>query len=437
MASYLPAHRRLFSVVVYGSSYLVLYLVLLGLLIITPADAIERSLRNRQNYNIWILTAGYVLTIVVVAFVFFTRLFLNQSELSSIPKSWVPVEKGDVPSRVHKLIGERLGRSANIAYEARPRLKLGDEEEDEAERSRAKLLLDYSRSEETAILLPPRDAVWGDIEHYGWASPNSPDLPNLHYSTVFSELPNLIEGKAMTLAPPDPTSEADPPLLDPDAVALLQRTANMDLRDYMVHLADLGVLDMDLTTTQFLTQYEHARFSTRPISNARFKELMHLFAEILRAMEPFNPDILDGGEGSELTSSESQVDYEARINPSLKSESSMQSISDIGSISSSLRQRKRDSSTSWYHWRTAPQSLRSRMTGATGATGAVSRKSSRHSFTHSRRRHPISVQPSSRSLRSLASASSGSVIRLATRHDTSDLPYILSMRDTAGSQFIP
>lgn len=435
MASYLTSHRRLFSVVIYGSAYLFLYLILLGLLIITPADAIDRSLRSRQLHNIWILTAGYLTTIVVVAFVFFTRLYINKNELAAIPKGWVPIEKGDVPSRVYKMIAAGLSRSANIAYEARPRLRTGDEEQEEADRSRLVLLMDNSKTdaEETAVMVPSREAIWGDIEHYGWASPNSPDLPNLQYMTVFSELPNLIEGKALTLAPPDPTSEADPPMLDPEAVALLQRTANMDLRDYMMHLAELEVLDMDATTMQFLSQYEYARFSTRPISNARFKELMHLFAEILRAMEPFDPELPDeeeqeeeGDEASDMTSTESQADYEARMEPIMATPRSKYSrAGSTASISSSARQAKRKSSTSFYQWRTAPNSLRSRRTGLT-------RKSS-HSLAQSRQLQTVSSQPSTSSLRSRASASSGSVIRLATRHDASDLPYILSLRGTSGT----
>ncbi|CAM1509194.1 Fc.00g029330.m01.CDS01 [Cosmosporella sp. VM-42] len=432
MAFRVKAHRRLLSVIVYGSAYLVLYLILLALLIVTPADAIERSLRNRQIYNIWILTAGYLSTIFVVAFVFFTRLYINKTELASIPKGWVPVEKGDVRSRVYKMIAAGLSRSATIAYASRPRLEAeGEEQEDlDLDRSRSKPEFDNSGTspEETGVFIPPHRAVWGEIEHYGWASPNSPDLPNLQYITVLSELPNLIEGKALTLAPPDPTSQTDPPLLDPDAVALLQRTANMGLRDYIVHLAELGVLDMDATTTQFLSQYEYARFSTRPISNARFKELMHLFAEILRAMEPFNPDVIDGGQESDVTSSESQADYDARMGTGTPR--SNPSNADSGSIISSTNSAKQTSSASWYQWRTAPNSLRSRVTGA---TGAVSRKSSNNSLGQSRRHYPVSSQPSSSSLRSRASARSGSVIRLATRHDTSDLPYILSLRGTGDS----
>ncbi|KAF7543972.1 hypothetical protein G7046_g9890 [Stylonectria norvegica] len=439
----LMVHRRLFSVIFYGSLYLFLYVIVLALLLVTPADAIERSLRNKQIYNIWILTGGYVFTVLAVTFVFFTRLYINKTELASIPKGWVPVEKGDVRSVVYKMIAAGLSRSAAVAYGARPRLQVeGEPQQDEAERTRTKLGMDHpgSTSEEMTLPLPNRQPAWSNIEHLGWASPNSPGLPNLQYNTVFSELPNLIEGKALTLAPPDPTSQSDPPLLDPEAVALLQRTANMGLRDYMMHLSELGVLEMDATTTQFLSLYEYARFSTRPISNARFKELMHLFAEILRIMEPVNPDVLDGGEDEAMTPTESIASDDApRTRPatprSQRSQRSQRSeVSHVtASPGTSTRRGQRASSNSWYHFRTAPNSFRSRMTGATGATGAVSRKSSNKSLAQSRRRYPVSSQPSTSSLRSRASGSSGSVIRLATRQDLSDLPYILSLRETGAS----
>ncbi|KAJ4326821.1 hypothetical protein N0V84_002744 [Fusarium piperis] len=425
------SHRRLVASIIYRTLYFLLYVILLGLLIATPVDAIQRSFRNRQLYNIWILIAAYVLTILVVSFVFFTRLYINKTELDSIPKGWVPIEKGDLRSAVYKVVHLGLGRSASIAFESRPRLQTDDIPDDETVETRVKLGFDgpSGPAEELVVTIPRRRPVWGDIEHYGWASPNAPDLPNLEYTTVFSELPNLIEGKALTLAPPDPTSQANPPLLDADAVALLQRTANMSLRDYMVHLADLGVLEMDANTTKFLTHYEYARFSTRPISNAQFKELMHLFAEILRGMEPLDPDILDGGQDEdEDTSSPSSAGGDDMASDPGTPRSNL-TQSEVASISSSTRRARRQPSTNtWNVYRTAPNSMRSGISGP----GPISRKSSSNSLARSRHHYPLS-QPSTSSLRSKSSNSSGSVIRLATRRDSTDLPYVLTLRDTAGS----
>ncbi|CAG7554818.1 unnamed protein product [Fusarium equiseti] len=420
------SRRRLVASIIYRTLYVLLHVCLLGLLIATPADAIHRSFQNRQLYNIWILIAAYVTAIVVVSFVFITRLYINKTELGSIPKGWVPIEKGDLRSTVYKVIGLGLGRSASIAYESRPRLQTKNTaSDDENVETRVKMGFDGPEgpAEELVVVIPRRKPVWGDIEHYGWSSPNTPDLPNLEYSTVFSELPNLVEGKALTLAPPDPTSETNPPLLDPEAVALLQRTANMSLRDYVVHLAGLGVLTMDANATKFLSHYEYARFSNRPISNAQFKELMHLFAEILRAMEPLDPNILDDQE--EAFSPSTNSDDDARSGTSR----SNLTPSDAASISSSTRRiRHQPSTNTWNIYQTAPNSMRSGITGQ----GTLSRRSSNNSLAQSQRRNPMS-HPSTSSLRSKSSGSSGSVIRLATRHDSTDLPYVLSLRDTTAS----
>lgn len=428
------SRRRLVASIVYRTLYLLLYVCLLGLLIATPADAIHRSFQNKQQYNIWIITAAYVLAIVVVTFVFFTRLWLNKTDLDSIPKGWVPVEKGDLRSAVYKVIGLGLGRSASIAYEARPRLRTDDATpDDETVETKVRLGFDGpgGPAEELVVIIPSRKPVWGDIEHYGWSSPNAPDLPNLEYTTVFSELPNLIEGKALTLAPPDPTSETNPPLLDAEAVALLQRTANMSLRDYVVHLADLGVIEMDATTLKFLSHYEYARFSNRPISSAQFKELMHLFAQILRTMEPLDPDVLDADQDDASSPSTNGDDDDARSGISTARSNLMPF--DTGSINSSTRRvRHQPSTNTWNVYQTAPNSMRSGISGQR----PMSQISSNNSFASGIRRHYPMRQPSSLSLRSKSSGSSGSsgsVIRLATRHDSTDLPYVLTLRDTSGS----
>ncbi|KAM0248229.1 hypothetical protein ACHAP5_003611 [Fusarium lateritium] len=371
------SRRRLVASIVYRTLYFLLYVCLLGLLIATPADAIHRSFQNKQQYNIWIITSAYVLAIVVVTFVFVTRLWLNKTDLDSIPKGWVPVEKGDLRSTVYKVIGLGLGRSASIAYESRPRLRTDDAPpDDETVETKVRLGFDGpgGPAEELVVVIPSRKPVWGDIEHYGWSSPNTPDLPNLEYTTVFSELPNLIEGKALTLAPPDPTSVTNPPLLDAEAVALLQRTANMSLRDYIVHLADLGVIEMDATTLKFLSHYEYARFSNRPISNAQFKELMHLFAQILRAMEPLDPDVLDADQ-EDASSPSTNGDDDARSGISTARSNLMPF--DTGSISNSTRRvRHQPSTNTWNVYQTAPNSMRSATTVLLVEFGAIIQRGS-------------------------------------------------------------
>lgn len=290
---------------IYNAVYTFFFIVLITLAVLTPADVIYRAWENGQTWNIWIVVASYVLTFVVVAFVYATRLYINKTALAAIPKPWIPVDKGDVHPAVYRLVKHGLDRSAAIAFEARPRIKrlLGPAEGaqgDVVSMRRAargvKLRRSVSTEEDQGVVVPLGNPVWGDIEQLGWGSPASPDLADLQYSTVFLELPALIEAKALTFAP---ETQGDPPALDPEAIALLQRPVSMGLRDYIGYLASLGVLPLDQTTLDFIHRYEHARFSTRPISDAEFRELMRLFAEVLRSMGPadesaYSPSISTG-----------------------------------------------------------------------------------------------------------------------------------------------
>ncbi|TDZ31154.1 Defect at low temperature protein 1 [Colletotrichum spinosum] len=433
---------------IYGSFYFVLCFLLAALLLVTPGDTIYQAYSNNQPYNIWIIAATLALVILIVSFIYATRLYLNKTILASIPKTWVPIERGDVNKQVHEMITADLMRSAAIAYDARPRVETNtpssEAEEPAAEKtqtggSEAKkrfqlvsLRKPATTEKETGIALPPRRPVWGDIEHYGWSSPNSVDLPDLHYSTVLSELPNLIEAKALASAPPDPKSPPNPPLLDPDAVAMLQRPLHMGLRDYFGHLAELGVISLNSTTADFLAAYEYARFSTRPISNARFRELMRLFAAILRGMRPLDPAALSPVYlPSEASESDIDNDAPMMTNPTTPrsnlSRSATQSTQGSNKRQAPTLDARNSSAHTWLQYRTAPATPRGTL------AGAISRSSSINSFSQTRQTFGPRHYASSNSLRSRASGSSasGSVIRLATRTDSTDLPYVLSLRETA------
>ncbi|KAL6853242.1 hypothetical protein J3F83DRAFT_755868 [Trichoderma novae-zelandiae] len=440
------AHHKVFLRFLYRSIYLFLYVVLCGLLLITPGDAIQRSVVNKQWYNIWIIASGYVVTTLVVAFVYIVRLYVNRTVLASIPKSWIPVDRGDVKEAVYKMIAAGLSRSSAIAYAARPRVDeemMGDdvleEYEDEAQ-TRAKLEAwsEQALDRDEPIPMPPHRPVWGVIEHCGWASPNSPDLANLQYNNVVSEMPNLIEAQALRLAPPDPTSQSDPPTLDPEAAELLQRLPSMSLRDYIGHLASLSVAAMDETVADFLTRYEAARFSTKPICSAGFRELLHLFAEVLRSIQPLNPAILDHlyeDEGEEVgdvvdgrEAVESDIDNDA---PAETIPSTPRSISrpSTASTQRSVRRRTRNRTNTY---RTAPNTPRSRrnmdMTSRNVGSG--------NDFAQMRRTYTSSQHSSAASTRSQSSDGSGSVIRLADEDgDGGDLPYILSLTESTATRY--
>lgn len=419
----MPA-RNGFSRVIYRTVYAFLYLILVGLLLITPGDAIRRSLDNKQSYNVLIFIVCYVATIVIILFVYALRLYINKTALSAIPKAWIPIEKGDVKDRVYRMISAGLQRSAAITYLSRPRER--DTDDDDGLRRRPDTAYTQPRpmTDRTAasigrdlgLELPPQDVLWGKIEQLGWGSPNSTDLPNLQYTTVLSELPNLIEAKALTLAPTDPESIPDQPSLDTEVIELLQRDPTMTLRQYLESLADLGVIDMNATVTDFLAQYEYARFSNRPISNVKFRSLMHLFAELLRCMT--SPDL---DYNPEQRAMESDIDSNGPGTTPLS-----HVTRSITSSTTSSRQGTPMRRTSQYA--TAPNTP-----GSRHVIDMLSRKRSNNSLATSsgsvrRGRGMARSQKSNASLRSAGTSSSGSVIRLATNEDRSQLPYVLSLK---------
>ncbi|SPO03952.1 related to thermatolerance membrane protein Dlt1 [Cephalotrichum gorgonifer] len=375
---------------IYNAVYTFFYILLVALVVITPADVIYRASENGQQWNIWIVIAAYVITLLVVAFVYATRLYINKTALAAIPKQWIPIEKGDVHPAVYRLVQSGLDRSAAIAHEARPRIKTllapeqpepegAIQEEKSGIAKRASRRLTPRRSvtvdERNAVILPPHQPLWGDIEHAGWGSPASPDLADLEYSTVFLELPTLIEAKALTFAAEAASGQ---PALDPEATALLQRPTSMGLRDYIAHLSDLGVLPPSQTVTEFLASYENARYSTRPIPDVEFRRLMRLFAEVLRSMGPV--------EGSIYASS-------------ISSRTSFRSASPPGSSGSNgshVRRRVLADTPDEWEFHTAPTTPKSAV------------DSSSDGFARTRRPY----QPSTPSSSSLRSGSSGSVLRL-------------------------
>ncbi|KAI4862437.1 hypothetical protein F4820DRAFT_451007 [Hypoxylon rubiginosum] len=449
-------NTNLVSRIVYTAIYVLLCLLLAALLLVVPGDFVRQVLAktNRQYINLIVTAIVYVLTVIIVFFVYALRLYVTRTVLASIPKTWVPIEKGDVTKEVRKMIATNLSRSAAIAWEAHPKViapangaasldgtaEAATVADGGAKEQRRSLQLFRPKppatvEEKMGISFPPLRPVWGEIEHDGWGSPSSPDLANLQYSTVLSELPNLIEAKAVSQAPPDPYSVGDAQTLDADAVALLRRAPNMTMRDYVVHLVSVNVLPNTQEIVQFLDCYERARFSTHPLSNASFRQLMHLFAGLLRAMQPLDSASLYGSEDPDGAYSESDghIDDDAPrdTTPTTPARSGSSSLS----LSSSTRSRVRKSDLpaqnssvyTWHQYRTAPTTPRSKTGGGRApSTNSASEAGSGGSFAQTRRPYPVSQASSS----SLRSASQASVIRLATREDFGDLPYVLRIGES-------
>ncbi|KAL8948780.1 MAG: hypothetical protein Q9222_005059 [Ikaeria aurantiellina] len=275
----------------YSTSFTVLSLALAVLLLITPGNLIYEAFKKKHLYSIFIVAGVYILTFIVSILLYASRLYNNRRALLHIPKDWSPLEKGKVEKRVRKLVEEKLNESALTAYQSRPRdlsKDAGDLGDGECQGSEA------GAQSARAKKIPP----WGTISHPGWPSPSSPDLPFLQFDPIILELPNLIEAKAVSLAPPDPlydpaTTEAeDGPIADALIVDILQRPTTMGLREYFAQLTALGILESSHLTIHFLKLYEKARFAGSPITETEFRHLMAMFADILRSMRPLDPDLV-------------------------------------------------------------------------------------------------------------------------------------------------
>lgn len=423
----------------YSTFFTILNIILLGLLLITPADAINQALKNKQIYNVFVIGGAYLLTFALATIIYASRLFTNRSVLAGIPKTWIPIEKGDVTKSVRKMIVESLSRSAIIAWDARPRVSTHlqatltvnemEERKDQAGEPKQKRRIYHrllwrnqvpTQKDEGPLTIPPHPPVWGNISHEGWSSPSSIDLPNLQYVTVIQELPHLVEAKAVSLAPVDPDSNNSPPTPDLRAIDLLQRPAAMCLRDYMSHLTSLGVLSPKAPVVTFLTTYENARFSPRPLSEPDFRELMKLFADILRDMTALSPDIIQS-----IEQEESDIDGDMSSTTTPETPRSRSPVSSVRSVSRSgsegtvrtVPSRKVANERSLTHLSAA---------GIAPVTPSrkerfVERSPSVQSFSQTRRPYAAS-QSSSGSLRSQSS-----VIRLNKGQSPDDLPYTLQV----------
>ncbi|KAH6673271.1 hypothetical protein B0J14DRAFT_482341 [Halenospora varia] len=341
------------------------------------------------------------------------------------------------------MIVASLSRSAAIAWDSRPRIaqeppivvsepdtrdpvaRATDSEPKETKSGRFLHRHRTQPSDEETVTIPPPKPVWGEISHNGWASPTSPDLPNLQYTTVILELPHLIEARAVSLAPADPDSNSSPPLPDLRAVDLLQRPASMGLRDYIAHLTTISIITAPSIAEDFLLAYEYARFGPRALSENEFRDLMKQFAEVLRSMHALNPEFISDVDiepesdiDDDATSSPTPVTPRSRSLASSRS-ASIRSGSE-GTIRTAPSRRIRTAGTSTtrrQEFSTAPATPRSKKRVASKSPGG-------NSFAQSRRPYTGSTESSSASLRS---TSQGSVIKLSRTNDETALPYTLNV----------
>ena len=447
----------------YSTTYTTILIILLLLLAIAPSDTIYQSIKAREIQKLFVIGGVYLLTVLIVLLVYSTRIYTNRTVLQAIPKGYVPIEEREVGKGVRRMVSKHLRRSAIIAWDCRPRDVRGEagiaEDEEEVEQELERMNTTESKKEKikiykkrshhhapdaTIIPILAKSPPWGHVSHPGWASPSSPDLPNIQYWNIICELPNLIEAKAVSLAPPDPALEEDatqyydnsPPLPDAQIVTLLQRPRAMGLRKYLARLAEFGLLNPPSLGSTFLAQYEHARFSTVSLTEIEFRDIMDVFADILNGMTRIDPVVIEEARAQSIASdtrslaptesSSGSSSSHPRLRyrtPLLDRPRSSSSYSENGSLSSGegthsphtvrtalSRQRHRSSILATLRTQ-SERSLRSM-----SDTGSV--------MIHStQRRSPSTILPNSSSSSSSSLRSAQSVIRLHPNPSAGELPY--------------
>lgn len=308
--------RTLFRIV-YNSSYTFFFIVLIILLGATPGDQIYQTASSHRVANIAIVGGTYLVTLIVAGFIYASRLYTTRAALGAIPKPYLPIEEGELGKNVRKMIVKNRQRSALVAWESRPRDLTSEKHVDSTDDDRAPVVSSPSARHKSLLKgniidVDPSAPPWGEIKHVGWASPLSIEFPDLHFDTVIAELPNLIEAKVVSLAPPDPAFDfmslgeggvRAPP--DPNAIALLQRKRHQTLREYIMFLNHIKLISPPSIATEFVSRYEFARFSTQPLQESEFRGLMATFSELLVSLDDADLNALQNGESPSSSSAAS------------------------------------------------------------------------------------------------------------------------------------
>ncbi|KAF2754774.1 hypothetical protein EJ05DRAFT_503721 [Pseudovirgaria hyperparasitica] len=413
----------------YSTTYTILFLILLVLLAVIPADHIYQAIRFGSRKNAFVIAGIEVITALLAISVYATRLYTNRTVLNSIPKPYIPVEAGEVGENVRRVIARNLERSALIAWDTRPRDIRPEIQENgttgrrlsDNERKSSRWKKRSHARPATIVPISPGDPPWGHISHPGWSRPDSEDLPELQYWMVVTELPNLIEAKAVSLAPPDLFLRGlgQPGESIPDAriVALLQRPSSMGLRDYLGRLASFNLISPPEVSAQFLAQYEYARFSTFNLTEKEFRSLMDIFADLLSGMTDLDPVLIAQIQAESDTFSSSSGTSFVAYNHSTH-QSSLPDNSSAYSDGASTNSDAASPTT----MRTAPSQRRDASSNYPG----ISRTESASTISlGSVRIHPVSERGQAESFTSSTSSirSAQSVIRLTPSPSLGDRPF--------------
>jgi hypothetical protein len=221
----------------YSTTFTLLSLLLLALLLVPPGDAIYQTLRKnkRQIYNPFVIAGVYVLTALIATVLYTGRMYTVRRLLADIPKTAPPVSRAQLPKRIHAAVTRGISRSAAIAVQARP--KQGEA------------------------------GVWGTVNHPGWAPPGG-DLGGVEYVGILEELPGMLERE-----------------VERCRVAGAQRQHGMTMKGWIENLVAMEIAPR-LQAEEFVACYERARFRRRGsgVSEKEFRELMRALKVLLEGI---------------------------------------------------------------------------------------------------------------------------------------------------------
>ncbi|TKA22953.1 hypothetical protein B0A50_07695 [Salinomyces thailandicus] len=284
----------------YSTTYTILYVITLCMLAITPTTLIYSAVDSNAYQYIFMIGGVYLLVGIFAVFIYSSRLYTNRSTLAAVGKAYIPVEEGEIGRKVRKMVVEQFERSAIVAWESRPRDIQGEIETAEDTGLLPADAVNGDIDDFTVgriIEVDPASPPWGHVTHPGWTNPSHQEgnkHPAIECADVIAEMANLIEARAVSLAPAVPSidEEEESMIADPSVTELLCRPSTMGLRDYLTQLSYLGLVSPPEIGQSFLEQYERARFSGRPIAEDDFNGLMLDFAELLSGMTELQPEII-------------------------------------------------------------------------------------------------------------------------------------------------
>ncbi|KAK3623328.1 hypothetical protein LTR22_024439 [Elasticomyces elasticus] len=304
-----PGGRRIlpfripFFRIFYSTTYTLLYIFTLCMIAITPTTLIYTAIEARAFQYLFMIGGVYFLLAIITIFIYSSRLYTNRTVLAAVGKAYLPIEDGEVGKSIRKMIVKQLERSAIVAWESRPRDLFGEILDAEKEGVLPPETGSIGRNDYTVgriIQVGPVRPPWRIVRHPGWSSPSQREdngYPDVQFANVIAELPNLVEARAVSLAPADPAL-GNNRMADPAVIDLLKR------------LPTMGLVNPPELAPMFLRQYEYARFCGRPCTEDEFSDLMATFAELLAGMTALEPAIIEQiraqtlGDASSISSTE-------------------------------------------------------------------------------------------------------------------------------------